>query len=227
MKNEKVMIQMLEGSWTESTELPTVLPFLQAYANLKSSIGSSELYNILISYKSFRTLEDIRYYTSIKNCFEWNFLYVASHGTKGNKIAPSSDSKLEDIDIMDIVKSTLNPQSNKFYHIHFGSCYAVNEKLMDELNMLMCKYGDKKLPWFITGYSKEVDWFDSMIFDLALINHSTTYRGSAENPFKKLLKDYSVLAKRLGFFGYYLSKKLEYVQMTKDIIPTRNPNITR
>lgn len=130
-------------------------------------------------------------------------LYVAAHGTAG-RIA----GLRENINFDTIFKTCRKAKTIHF--VHFGSCLFGNEK---NLNRLLRK--PSNLIW-AAGYEKEVDWVDSMSFDLLLWNRLIPdvrrKRGEVkqfQTAVGAFLGESPGLAGNLGFrFHYRRGKKL-------------------
>ena len=193
---KKAPVIILEGTWWREHEVPQILPFFTA---LETSLNEIEL-----SHRTFRSLEDIRYYISKIAKGTGAFLYFACHGENLN-LSPVDGVKISHKDILESLQSA---KKGAVDFIHFGCCEMVPKDRRASFEQLM---GACDAKW-ISGYSKEVDWLPSTFLDLALVsevfvpqynNSKNSKTDGRSRPLRKngseFVNNYNELARKLGF----------------------------
>lgn len=151
-------ILVLESTWDSgSLDQKSVWPFVSEFA--KAS-------DIQAFHKHFTNKKSFEHWIDCynrENIPGEKLLYIASHGEKG---------QIEGLNIKikkSTIKEILSDQKNIKY-LHFGTCFfAKNDNFDELLNEI------DHLKW-IAGYTKEVDWIDSTLFDILVWRRMTTKR---------------------------------------------------
>ncbi|HQU53528.1 MAG: hypothetical protein KDB85_08615 [Chitinophagales bacterium] len=194
---------ILEGTWWNHKEVPQVLPYFQA---LELTDGG-----IRLSHRSVRTLDDIKYWASKIPKNERAFLYFACHGER-QSLQPISGSKnaiSNDVLLDALYDST---KENAVDFLHFGCCQMIKRLNKDESIRSYLEYSGAR---WVSGYSKSVDWFKSMLLDLALLaDFAIPIRYASKKKHVKIsyrgqdfINNYQALSKSLGFAGGYKSSR--------------------
>ncbi|MFK7947996.1 MAG: DUF6642 family protein [Saprospiraceae bacterium] len=171
-------IFVLEGEWSDDNQdkrsVNDLLNFL------------SNVLNVDYFHRRVATKKEFSYHlkNSLDNHYE--IVYLAFHGWKG-----FISSEGFEIDIDDLYKYKRKFQGKI---IHFGSCQTLKlskDKLIEIKENLGAKY--------ISGYTKNVDWVDSALLEIAYFNYWQYYKKRGVDLDKALEKDYKILYNRLGF----------------------------
>lgn len=175
-------IWLMEGNWSNSvTDVRTVAPVLQAL----EQAGSARTVHMHLN-----DAEDLRQALKRwgqKQHSRFNIGYIALHGTPGTLYVGRERVDLHDLG------ATLPKDSMRGKVLHFGSC-SVLDLRPKERQELRAQLGVKML----TGFTEDVEWFDSLAFEILLFDVLTYYKRPdfAEAYIKK---NFSQFAKRLGF----------------------------
>jgi hypothetical protein len=196
MKQLKIII--LEGAWWRAHESPQVLPYFQAFA---VNSFAMKTVRIDLSHRTFRNADDLNYYISKIPKHAGAFLYLACHGSNLS-LSPSLHGKKISMD--EIVQAFNGAKPGAIDFVHFGTCEMVdsNNRRASHQTIL-----DSAGARWVSGYTKEVEWIDSMFLELALIDSVfIRQRDSDDGRITRLkkrmegfYKDYEQLARRLGF----------------------------
>lgn len=117
----------------------------------------------------------------------FNIGYVALHGSPGAVHVGRTE-----IDLFDLGRGIPN-RTLRSKVLHFGSCSVMDLRPADR-RALRAALGVKVL----TGFTEEVEWFESMAFELLLFDTFTWYkRSDAAEAYIK--KNHGQMARRLGF----------------------------
>lgn len=192
---KKARIVVLEGTWWSNHEVPLVLPYFHALEVSHEEID--------ISHRTIRTVDDIAYYVSRIAKDSRAFLYFACHG-EGLQLRPGDSRSLIPMDQLLDALSRAKPGAISF--VHFGCCEMVDPNARRKtLQKIINATGAR----WASGYTKEVDWLDSMFFDLALVTRVfVPFSRSIDGRVARLkyradefVKSYEQLARELGFSG--------------------------
>lgn len=191
MKKAKIVI--LEGTWWSSHEVPQVLPYFDALANTNKQID--------LSHRTFRNVEDIEYYVGQIKRNAGVFLYIACHG-KELSLKPAGNSPA--IELTEIASALENAKPGAIEFIHFACCEMINPDARRETHQ---KVLDASGARWVSGYTVEVDWIQSMFLELALVTELFVGQKVSNDGRVTQLKrrasrfydDYEQLARRLGF----------------------------
>ncbi|MBN8726978.1 MAG: hypothetical protein J0H15_04660 [Xanthomonadales bacterium] len=187
-------IYMFEGAWEKATEPPQMLKFMQAYE--QTFPGTR------VHHRSFRNGEDLAYYLAKIPARQRALVYIACHGEVGLLEPSDKKSRITMATLLDILKSAF-PQRIGF--LHFGCCHILQPD--DGLRRkLLVSLQEASGATFVSGYTKEVDWLESTLLDLALI-HSVyvewrdkpTHVSKPMKSLEDFTSDYRPLIKKLGF----------------------------
>lgn len=186
---------ILEGSWWKPHELPQVLPYFQALAATQPSIS--------LTHRTIRSLDDITYWVKKIPKNSQSFLYFACHAKELDLLPGGQRYRVYREDLLDVFRGT-KPGAIAF--LHFGCC-----EMVDPLNRLrsLQELANASNAYWVSGYTKEIDWFRSTFLDLAVVaelylaftmggNQIGTKLRSQANRF---IRDYEQLARSLGFSG--------------------------
>jgi hypothetical protein len=146
MAGRKIDLLVLESLWENKLDSKTsVKPFFD---------GLCKLYDINYAYHKFYRYDDIAYFIKKSKGLCSNY-YIAAHGSRGY-LHSIDNIKIDLKSLKDIFKNS----RSKNRGIYFGSCNFINEENAEEfLNYTNADW--------VAGYNHVVDWFDSMVIDLA------------------------------------------------------------
>lgn len=144
------------------------------------------------SYNFVNTPEELKYILENVTPSKFSFLYLAFHG-KANaiKMGMNKEFTVSLDDLAEIMDGRFSG-----YGIHFASCSS----LYVEEEQLRC-FKEKTGAAFISGYTLDVDFDESSLMDLALINR-WVYSKKYGLMFEKISKDYKSLVNLNGFVWY-------------------------
>lgn len=171
----------IEGEWYDN---------LKRKETIKSTLSLlEEVCDLKYIYRQVNTSDGLLNYLkeSRKNCYQkYDIIFLAFHGTRKDiEIATGEYLTLEDLGI-----ACEGYFEDKY--VHFSSCdLGNNESALDVFRIIT---GAKA----VSAYSASVDFFDSSIFDLLLMQKLRHYKrlGSLKN---HLEEKYNYLYNRLGF----------------------------
>lgn len=149
-KYEKKYIFCVEGNWTSDlkhrTSIKSALDFLEHNADTKY---------IYRNCSTIEQLEELLKYSLLKKYDKYGILYLGFHGHPGS--LQIGQRKIIDLDtIAEIINGDAKDKI-----IHFGSCNTlkISSRKLDDF----CK---KTGALAISGYTKEIDFRFSMLFDV-------------------------------------------------------------
>ena len=170
-----------------------VLPYFNALATSHGEID--------LSHRTIRNADDIAYYIS---CIPQNagaMVYFACHGNESNLYPTDGRSPIKQDDLRSALKAA---KDGAVTFIHFGCCEMVdaNDRRASHQRIL-----DTCEAKWVSGYTKSVDWLQSMFLDLALVSELFVPDHKAWDGLKAPLKRkaenfvrmYEQLARELGF----------------------------
>ncbi|MBE7515127.1 MAG: hypothetical protein HS105_00735 [Chloracidobacterium sp.] len=190
---KKARIVILEGTWWNTHEVPLVLPYFHAL-----EISHRE---IDISHRTFRNADDVSYYVSRIPKNSGVFLYFACHGVD-SELKPAGERSRISWEALQEVLSSAKDGAISF--IHFGCCEMVRSGARREtLEPLLDISGAK----WVSGYTNEIGWLESMLLDLALVSQvfvpfswaSDGRTAQLKRRATKFVENYEHLARQLGF----------------------------
>ncbi|MEM9328381.1 MAG: DUF6642 family protein [Bacteroidota bacterium] len=175
----------LESEWNEKQLQynTSVLPMMQY---IEQVLGRT---NFGFSYRQVPTYESLKHYLKEyqkKQYKSYELLYLAMHGAKG-----SINFMDQTVKLSDFAAEYKGAFTGKF--LHLGSC-----RVLDLQSDHLKKIKDALDVKHLTGYSKEVDFLESSMMDMALLRAVATYDRWGSIP-KALDKDFPDLIKKLGF----------------------------
>lgn len=175
---------ILESTWDEKGHYLrpeiSVRPFFR---------GITEAMDVSMVYRQFNAKEDLRMLLQdfVRNR-RFGYCYIAAHG---------GDSKIygigrEEIKLPTIMTACANAEGKGFM---FGACRFVTPEIA------------RRFLWetraqFLAGYSRDVDWIQSMLVDISFF--TVLFRGSGYDAFRaadRLYADHR-LARKIGFTVY-------------------------
>ncbi len=175
-------ILAIESSWDgvfmePKTSMKPLLTFL------------TEIHGTKFSYNFCYSPTELKYILNNVPTKPFSLLYFALHG-KPEKIIMGQHQEFE-ITLDDLA----NMMGNRFvgYGVHFASC-AILSSWEDSLRSFMNRTGVA----FISGYSFYVDFAESSLVDLALIN-KWMFARNYKRMFKKMQKSYKGILLENGF----------------------------
>lgn len=189
----KAPVIILEGSWWSNHEVPLVLPYFNALA-----ISHCE---IELSHRTIRNAEDIAYYVSRISKNAGAMLYFACHGSQLNLVPADARTSISQGELLEALGQA---KEGAISFVHFGCCEMVapDNRRKTHQNLL-----DACGAKWASGYTKKIDWLQSMFLDLALVSelyvpdHKTSDGRTA--PLKRqtdnFIRMYEQLARELGF----------------------------
>ena len=196
---------ILEGSWDRATEAPKVLPHVQALA---ATSGRFE-----VSHRTIRCADDVAFWIKKIPKGSRSLVYFACHGSGLDLVPVGERSRIQRQELIEALKGA---KEGAIAFLHFGCCEMVDSARrhasLKELALASQAY-------WVSGYTKEIDWLQSTMLDLALIGE--LYLAFARAGLKRgpklqknasqYLENYNDLARRLGFSGLsYLSESAGY-----------------
>lgn len=182
MARAKPKIWVMEGKWASSVmDVRTVSPMMAALDN--ANVATSTLHHI-------NTVEDLQ-----RSLVRWGqrqhaghgIGYLALHGAPGSVFVGRRRVDLG------ILSESLPKNALKGKVLHFGSC-AVLDLKPKEREVLRAALGVRG----ITGFTEDVEWFESMAFELMLLE-SLAYYKRLDAVERDLKERAGGLWRRLGF----------------------------
>lgn len=151
--------------------------------------------DIPYAFRQVATSEDFAYYINHLNhnsYSAYDMVYLCFHGAK---------SAIEFANGVNLNLSTFGNKHKKLFlnrNVHFGSCSSLR---MKEAEIIAFKQNtDARM---ITGYTKDVDFMTSFVFELWLLNAIATFpRYTAKGIMAKALQEMPTYVKRFGFVAY-------------------------
>lgn len=190
---KKARIVVLEGTWWSNHEVPLVLPYFQAL-----DISHRE---IDVSHRTIRSVDDIAYYISRIPRNAGVMLYFACHGER-LELKPTQDR--ERIETSILCDALQKAKRGAISFVHFGCCEMVEP---GDRRKSLSEYLEATGARLASGYTKQIDWLESMFLDLALITN--VFVPFAQSPdgrvaqlkkrTSKFVQNYEQLARGLGF----------------------------
>ncbi len=151
--------------------------------------------DIPFAFRQVATSEDFGYYINHLNHHSYSaydMVYLCFHGAK---------SAIEFANGVNLNLATFgNKHENLFQNrnVHFGSCSSLRMK--DEAIRAFKRNTNARM---ITGYTKDVDFMTSFVFELWLLNAIATFpRYTAKGIMAKALQEMPTYVKRFGFVAY-------------------------
>lgn len=147
-------IVILEGSWWKAHERPLILPYFLALAGSHTDIE--------VSHRTFRSAEDIKYWVKKIPKNSRSFLYIGCHGENLELLPVGSRSKVSRAALLEALG---HAKEQAIAFLHFGCCEMVDpDHRRKSLQVLAEACG----AYAVSGYSKDVDFFQSTLLDLAV-----------------------------------------------------------
>ena len=185
-------VYILEGAWDETLEASQILPYFLAYA------GSHR--EVKVHHRTIRNAEDIAYYVARIPKGSQAFLYIACHGEPG--LLDPSDGRSK-VPLEAVVTGLESAKERSVSFLHFGCCEFL--KTSQRRRTLARLAGATNSMW-ASGYTKDVDYLSSTLFDLALVSEvyvpwraAPGKKKQAQKAARDFYAAYSQLAKSLGF----------------------------
>lgn len=189
----KARVVVLEGSWWSNHEVPLVLPYFHAL-----SISHRE---IDLCHRTIRSADDIAYYVGRISKNSGALVYFACHG-EGLHLRPAGER--DKINQSALLAALGEAKEGAVSFVHFGCCEMIDPNARRETHQ---KVLDACSARWCSGYTKEVDWLQSMFLDLALVTEVFVPQcASSDGRVTRLKKratdfvqSYEQLARELGF----------------------------
>jgi hypothetical protein len=189
----KARVVVLEGAWWSNHEVPLVLPYFHAL-----SISHRE---IDLSHRTIRSAEDIAYYVARISKNSGSMLYFACHGEELHLKPAGERAKINQLDLLDALRQA---KEGAVSFVHFGCCEMIAPNARRETHQQILEASGAK---WSSGYTKPVDWLQSMFLDLALVTEVFVPQcASSDGRVTRLKKratdfvvSYEQLARELGF----------------------------
>lgn len=185
-------VYLLEGAWDTTHESPLVLPYFLAYSQSHREV---EIYH-----RTFRTADDIAYYVKKIKKNSKSFVYFACHGEPGYLLPTDKRNRLD----LESISSALGVAKarSSIGFLHFSCCSFVRHASRRKPLHALAK--SSGADW-VSGYINDVDWLQSILFDLALV--SEVYYACSGEPCRKtiarnisdFMSNYEQLSRSLGF----------------------------
>ncbi|WP_171473945.1 hypothetical protein [Frigoriglobus tundricola] len=189
----KAPVVVLEGTWWSNHEVPLVLPYFHAL-----SISHRE---IDLCHRTIRSVEDIAYYVARVSKNSGAMLYFACHGEELH-LKPAGER--DKINHEDLLGALGKAKEGAVSFIHFGCCEMIAPNARRETHQKILDVSGAK---WSSGYTKAVDWLQSMFLDLALVTEVFVPQCASTDGRVTQLKrratdfvaSYEQLARELGF----------------------------
>lgn len=192
---KRAPVYILEGTWDNHHELPQTLPYLDAY---QRTFG-----RIKLMHRSFRNAEDLAYYIGRIPKDARAFIYISSHASAGALYPTGVKDKIPTEKVLEALKQA---KQDAVAFLHFGCCEFVRGddvgrrdhlgKLLDSVNGGQC----------VSGYTSVVDWLQSTLLDIVLIDEvyvpwfvAPNKIAAAETRAMAFVQNYEQLQRVLGF----------------------------
>ncbi|WP_224999427.1 DUF6642 family protein [Cesiribacter sp. SM1] len=182
----------LEGEWDASLKSRnSILPTLEFMEH--------SYYKVKYVFRKVALQDDLFFYLhkALRSKFNtYSIINLAFHG-ESQKIHMANGFKIK---LSEIAKEFEVAFENKI--IHFGSCSTLRtnsktlHKFMDDTGALL-----------VSGYTRNIDFIDSSLFDIAYFTLLQKYDRLSYID-NKLQKDYTCLVDRLGFYLLHQNKVL-------------------
>lgn len=192
----KARVVLLEGTWWKSHEVPLILPYFHALAISHREID--------LCHRTIRCVEDIDYYVGKISKNAGALLYFACHGEELHLKPAGERDKISQDELLAALSSA---KEGAVSFVHFGCCEMIDP---DDRRKTHDGILDASGAKWSSGYTKEVDWLQSTLLDLALvaevfIPQCASTDGRKTRP-KALATDfistYEQLARDLGFSAF-------------------------
>lgn len=151
----KTPIVVLEGTWWSNHEVPLVLPYFHALAISHRHID--------LCHRTIRCVEDIAYYVSRIPKNAGALLYFACHG---NNLHLKPSDERSTVPPEKLFEALSLAKSGAISFVHFGCCEMVDPTDRRRSHQTILEACGAK---WASGYTKTVDWLQSMFIDLALV----------------------------------------------------------
>lgn len=171
-------IFVLEAEWSKNNQDKKSVSQLLGFL--------SDVLNVDYFHRRIATKKELFYHLKKSLDDNYEIVYLSFHGWEGRISSEGFEIEIEDLYKY---KSKLKDKI-----IHFGSCRTLRldeDKLQEIKANLEAKY--------ISGYTKDVDWIDSALLEIAYFNYWQYYKKRGADLNKTLQKNYEVLYNRLGF----------------------------
>lgn len=180
-RRPKPGIWAMEAPWSPRvSDVRSVAPVLDALEDA----GVARCTRHVINSKDdlFRQLKRL----GQKQYERFGIAYVAMHGSPGKVYSGRKSIDLESLG-KELPRGTLTKKV-----LHFGSCSVLTDEAQrDGLRRALHAR-------VITGFTEDVDWFESLAFEILLFEALTRYARPSDAE-KFIRKNYGELAERLGF----------------------------
>lgn len=185
-KSYKKHIYCLEGDWTDNLTIPQTIKSALEFLEVNSGIK--------FIHKNCVTKEQLSHYLKryrLKKYQKYSICYLAFHGDPN--LIYLGKEKITLDDLADIVEGDL---TNKI--VHFGSCstLSINAKLIK-------RFIRKTNALSVCGYTSDVDFLPSSIFDMLFFEMCQEYK-DMRCVDRDMKKYYGKLIRHLGFRFIYL-----------------------
>lgn len=185
-------IYILEGAWDTPLEASQILPYFLAYA------GSHR--EVKVHHRTIRCAEDIAYYVAKIPKGSQAFLYFACHGEPGFLDPSDGGAK---IPLEAVVAGLEKAKENSVSFLHFGCCEFLKTA---QRRATLARLSGATCGMWASGYTKDVDYLSSTLFDLALVSEvyvpwraAPGKRAQSQKAMRDFYSAYSQLARNLGF----------------------------
>lgn len=172
----------LETEWNQTVHdlkfKPSALSLLEF---LENSAGIPFIHRAVATEQDFNFYIEHLSYESYK---AYDLVYLCFHGENAN-IAFADKSKLN---IIDFAREHRNIFTGK--NVHFGSCSTLAMK-EEELKEFKKESGAR----MVTGYAVDVEFINSFVFELWLLNAISTHHNSAGK------RIYDLAYKQMGYYA--------------------------
>lgn len=179
-KRRKPGIWAMEARWSSRvSDVRSVTPVLEA---LQAAGVTRHAHHVINSREDF--VKQLKRFGQ-KQHEDYTIGYVAMHGSPGKVYAGRKSIDLTHVGD-ELPRGVLAKKL-----LHFGSCSVLTDDMQQ--GEIFRALGAK----VITGFTKDVDWLESMAFELLLFDAFASYRRPSDAE-KYIFKNHGQLAERLG-----------------------------
>ena len=173
-------ILALEGEWENNPKykigIGSILKFIE------------EVTEVDYHHRRVATESDFFFYLKKGSYKSFSIIYFAFHGERNKIILGNNKHQLTLDEIAEGASGVLKDKI-----VHFGSCSTLKIKKQD-----LIKFKKVTGAKIVSGYTKDIGFVDSSIFDIAYFTLLFKYERKAHVD-SRMQKDYPGLYKRLGF----------------------------
>lgn len=169
---------------------------LRDRSSIKAALNfMQQNFDVKYIYKRCSNRANLEYYLrkwKNKKYQSYSIGYLSFHGEEG-KIEPGGREFVTLGELAEILKDSCEDKV-----IHFGTCETIKVKHKEMVDFLK-----KTKALCVSGFTAEVEFFESSVFDLVLIDTFQKYKAVSKVD-EVINRDYPYLSRKLGFKLVYL-----------------------